>query len=117
MVRGWILFSCLALSVIFRLYRPYTGEVKFPFSDRILNTETWVYYTMEHLIAIGVAACLFIRDSTPKQLIWLYFAILCLDFLHYLLFFRDETPGFNIFKVVLFGLPLLWIQLKHLWNT
>jgi len=116
MVRGWLLFSSLTLSVLFRLFRPFTGEVPFTFSDRILDAETWTYYTMEHIIALAVASCLFIEDNTPKWLFLLFFGILCLDFLHYLLFFRDETPGFNIIKVTIFGLPLLWIQLKQLWN-
>ncbi len=116
MVRGWIIFSCLALSVLFRLYRPFTGKVGFTFSDRVLDLETWTYYTMEHIIALSVASCFLITDNTPKWIFWLFFAVLCLDFIHYILFFRDETPGFNIVKVVIFGIPLLWIQLKQLWN-
>jgi hypothetical protein len=40
-----------------------------------------------------------------------------LDLLHYMLFFRDEGIGFNLVKVIIFSLPLLWIQLKQFWNT
>ena len=90
------------------------GEVGFTFSSYVITKESWIYYTMEHINAIGIAACLLIIDDTPRWIIWVYFAILCLDMVHYLLFFRDNGPGFNLAKVVLFAIPFTWIQLKQL---
>ena len=77
--------------------------------------ESGVYYTMEHIVAIAVALCLLIKDSTPKWLLWLFFGIMCADFFHYICFLRDSGPGWNLIKVVVFGLPLLYIELKIIW--
>lgn len=71
---------------------------------------------MEHLIALGIAMCIIIRDSTPKILFFLFIGILVLDLVHYLLFFRDEGPGWNIIKTLLFGIPLLYLECKKIWN-
>lgn len=126
MWRGWIIFSSLVLSVLFRLFDKHgkaelnNGQdwapVHFLFSDKTLNRESWVYFTMEHVIAIAIAGCLLIRDNTPRHLLWLFFAILAVDMLHYWLFFRDEGIGFNLVKVLVFGTALIWTQLKQLRN-
>lgn len=123
MIRGWIIFSSLVLSVLFRLFHKYGqnilpdwSDVPFLFSNKALNRESWVYFFMEHIIAISVSVCLLIRDSTPRFLLWLYFAILLIDCLHFVLFFRDEGIGFNLAKVIIYGIPLTWIQLKQLKN-
>lgn len=116
MIRGWILFSSLVLGVLFRIFTPFQGSNTFLFSDRVMDRNTWTYYTMEHLIAIGVSACLLIKDSTPIQLLRLFVAILILDLIHYQLFFRDEGIGFNLLKVILFGIPLLYIEIKRNWT-
>lgn len=111
MIRGWILFSTLTLSVIFKLWPDYgTKNHHFMFSDETLNTQSLVYYAMEHIIAIGVAACLLIRDSTPRWLLWLFFAIMGMDFVHFLFFYRDLGVGFNAVKVFIFGIPLIYIE-------
>ena len=115
MVRAWILFSTLTLSVIFKLWPDYGGNVTFPFSTKSLNTQSWIYFVMEHIIAIGVASCLLIQDQTPKAFFVLFFVIMCLDLVHFVLFFRDDGMGFSLFKVILFGLPLLYFEIKGLW--
>lgn len=116
MIRGWILFSTLTLSVLFKLWPDYGGNVHFAFSDKTLNTQSWIYFVMEHLIAVGVAACILIHDNTPRALFWLFFAIMCMDLVYYILFFRDEGIGFNLLKVAVFGFPLLYLELKGLWE-
>ena len=94
--------------------------VHFSFSDRVLNLESYVYFTMEHLIAVLVALLLPFKDSTPKWIFILFVAIMVADWLHFALFFRDEGIGFNLAKVVVFGIPVLiteiWRQLKQLRN-
>ena len=60
--------------------------------------------------------CLLIEDQTPRWLIQLFVIILLIDLIHYILFFRDEGIGFNLIKVLVFGLPLAWIQSKQLLN-
>ena len=114
MIRGWILFSTLVLSVIFKLWPDWSpANVGFIFSDKKLNTQSWTYYSMEGLISISVAACLLIQDNTPRWLIQLFVLITIIDLVHYLLFFRDEGPGFNLVKVVIFGSALTWKQLHQ----
>lgn len=116
MVRGWVLFSTLVLGVLFRIYTPFQGSNTFLFSSRVLDRNTWVYYTMEHLIASGVALCLLIKDSTPVFLLKLFFVIIVLDLIHYELFFRDEGIGWNLIKCALFGLPLFYLETKRNWT-
>lgn len=84
-------------------------------SERTLDVHSWVYFLMEHVIAIALAMCIIIRDDTPKFFFFLFIGILALDMVHYLLFFRDEGPGWNIIKTLLFGLPLLYVECKRLW--
>lgn len=112
MVRGWIILSTLVLGVLFRLWKDYQGTMSFPFSETKLPTQSWVYFTMEHINAIAIASCVLIDDNTPRWLLWIYFYILVLDLAHYILFFRDEGIGFNLVKVVIFS-GALWIQLKQ----
>lgn len=126
MVRAWIIFSTLVLSVVFKLFIKHGkaelndgqdwAPVHFLFSQVTLNRESWVYFLMEHVIAVGIAGCLLIKDSTPRGLLWLFLAILLADGIHFLLFYRDEGIGFNLAKVLLFGIPLIWIQLQRLWS-
>lgn len=118
MVRGWIILSSLVLSTLFRLFdkigKTDWPVVHFPFSDRTLNFESYIYFLMEHLIAIAIAGCLLIQDSTPRLLLWVFFGILCLDMLHYILFFRDEGIGFNLAKVIVFIIAIIWSQRNYL---
>lgn len=123
MLRGWIIFSTLVLSVLFRLFHkygenilPHWTDVGFLFSEKTLNRESWVYFLMEHINAIGIAAALLIQDSTPRKLLWLYIIIIIADGLHYLLFFRDEGIGFNLAKVIAFGVPIAYFEITRRWT-
>lgn len=127
MWRAWVIFSTLIFSVLFKLFNAHGkavlnggqdwNPVHFLFSERILNRESWVYYSMEHLNAVLISVLLIFKDQTPKFLLWLYFGILIADGLHFLLFYRDEGIGFNLIKVVVYGLALLYFQLKHNGHT
>jgi len=79
-----------------------------------MDAQTYVYYLMEHVSAITIGLCVLIKDETPRWLIQLFILILLVDLFHYILFFRDEGVGFNLIKVIVFAIPLLWIQLKQL---
>lgn len=121
MVRAWIIFSSLILGVVFRSWKfDETNRINFPFSHRTLDTHSWVYFCMEHIIALAYALCIinpkWLLDATPTWLIWLFFAILCLDLIHFVLFFRDEGVGFNLVKAMLFGLPLIYTETKRNWT-
>lgn len=117
MIRGWILLSSLVLSVLFKLWPDYSPAlITFPFSEKTLNTQSWVYYFMEHIIAIAVAGVILINDHTPRWLLVLFFILMVVDLLHFILFYRDEGIGFNLIKVIIFGLPLLYLELKTLWR-
>jgi len=117
MTRGWIILSTLVFSVLFKLWKDEgQGMVGFIFSDKTLNTQSWFYFWMEHVSAVAIGFCLLIEDQTPRWLIQLFVIILLIDLIHYILFFRDEGIGFNLIKVIVFGLPLAWIQSKQLLN-
>lgn len=117
MVRGWLLFSTLVLSVLFKLWPDYgNGSVSFPFSTKTLNNQSWIYFAMEHVIAITFIACLFVKDSTPEWLLRLFLAITIIDLCHFVLFFRDEGIGFNLVKAIIFGVPLLYLEINNQWK-
>jgi hypothetical protein len=117
MIRGWLIFSSLVLSVLFRLWMPdATGQVGFAFRKESISVASWVYFTMEHIIAIIIACCLLIKDNTPRHLFILFVLILCVDMIHYWLFYRDDGIGFNLIKCLVFGVALLWIQFKQLFK-
>ena len=121
LIRGWILLSCLALGALFRLNRPFTGNGQtFLFNERVLDRESHVYYSMEHVIAIAFAFCIinpnWLRDNTPKWVLWVFIGILTLDYLHYYLFFRDEGAGWNLIKMTIFGFCVLYVQLNRQWT-
>lgn len=109
--------STLTLSTIFKLFVIYGKEdwpiVHFAFSEKTLNLESWVYFTMEHINAIGIGCCLVINDNTPRWLLLSYIWILIADLVHYLLFFRDDGIGFNLFKVVIYGGCILYNEYKQ----
>lgn len=120
MVRAWILFSCLVLGVIFRIYKEEmdASQMSFLFSAKILTYSAWVYFLMEHIIAIGYVLCAlnprWLNDQTPQWMIRLFIFILIIDTAHFILFFRDEGPGWNLIKACIFGFPLLYVELKKL---
>lgn len=116
MVRAWIILTTFVLSVLFKLWGDYQGTMSFPFSESKLPTQSWIYFLMEHLSAIAIGFCVLIQDDTPRWMIQLFILILLVDLFHYLLFFRDDGIGFNLLKVLCFGLPLLWIQLRQSLN-
>jgi hypothetical protein len=116
MIRGWLILTTFVLGVLFKLWGDYQGTMSFPFSETKLPTQSWIYFLMEHVSAIVIAVCVLIKDETPRWLLQLFILILLVDLVDYVLFFRDEGVGFNLIKVLCFGLPLLWIQLKQLWQ-
>jgi hypothetical protein len=101
---------------MFKLWKDYQGVMSFPFSETKLPTQSWVYFLMEHISAIAIAACILIQDNTPRWLIQWFILILLIDLFHYLLFFRDDGIGFNLIKVIVFGLPLLYLEIKRIWT-
>lgn len=114
MIRGWLLFCGLVLSVLFRLWRDnLSSEMGFPFSQMRIPAQWYFYFLLEHLDKIAVAICLSIHDTTPEYLIRVYQFIILADLLYFLLFYRDEGVGFNLFKVTIYGGVLIWTQLKR----
>lgn len=117
LLRGWMLLSTLVFSVLFKLWPDYgNGYYTFIFSSKTLNNQSWIYFMMEHLIAVYFVGVMLIKDSTPQWLLWLFFAIVFIDGAHFVLFFRDEGIGFNLAKAILFGLPLLYLETRNQWK-
>lgn len=123
MVRAWIIFFCLTISVVFRVFSEETKEYfqffngkPFLFSDRLLDKHSYTYFFMELMIAIGYASCMLIQDQTPKFFLWLFLGIMIFDLLHFILWMRDPGPGWNIIKCAMFGVPLLAYEIKTRWT-
>lgn len=117
MLRAWLIFSSLVFGVMFKFFTdkgPFFDF--FLFSEAQITKQLWIYFSMEHIIALQVASCLLIRDNTPRFFFVLFLVILALDLFHYILFFRDESPGWNLAKACIFGFPLLYVELKRLWT-
>lgn len=123
MWRAWAILTTLVFSVLFRLFDKHGkvelnggkdwSPVSFPFSDKILNLESHVYFSLEHTISMLVAFTLCFKDSTPRWLFVVYFGIQAADFLHYWLFFRDEGIGFNLAKVLIYGSALVYASTRN----
>lgn len=117
MIRGWLLLFSLVLSVVFKLWPDFGFRIHtFLYSDETLNTQSLWYYRMEHWTAIIGAGCLLIHDNTPRFIIWIFFTIICIDLMHFELFYRDKGIGFNLIKVIILGIPLLYLEIRNQWK-
>ena len=127
MTRAWILLSCLVISTLFRAFSEETEEYfhffngkPFLFSDRLLDKHSYTYFFMELVIGMAYALCIrnpkWLRDTTSAFILNLFIVITVLYWLHFLLWMRDEGPGFNIVKTLLFGLPLLYEECRKIWT-
>lgn len=116
MIRGWLIFSTLVLSVLFNFFRLEGADVTFPLSEYTVTKHWFWYYVFEHLNVILVAICIIIKDSTPRWLLWLFIAIQIADFIHFRLVYRDEGIGFNLAKVIVFGVPMAYLEINTQWK-
>lgn len=83
----------------------------FPFSDMVLNADTYVYFLFEHIILITLAWCLY--SVTGDKIILLYFIIQTIDTVDYCLtygepWFDSKVFTWNTIKVGMFGLAILY---------
>ena len=82
----------------------------FPFSDMVLNADTYVYFLFEHIILIILSWIIY--DRTKDNIVLLYLIIQMLDTLDYLLTYGE--PWFrtiltwNTIKVGIFGIAILY---------
>jgi hypothetical protein len=123
MVRAWLLLFTLTIGVTFNFIfvparlspndpPPKVETVKFPYSQYELSEHTFWYFIIRYINVIVLACCLLIKDNTPRWLFALFVFICVLDLIHFRLFYRSEGSGYNILKVLLFGIPTAWMQLK-----
>lgn len=124
MIRAWLILSTLVFSSLFKAFTTEyrltprdpapRQEVGFPYHSILLSKHTFVYYVMEHINAIIIAVCLLIKDDTPKWMLWLFVAICVADLIHFRLFYTDDGIGFNLIKVIIYGIPTAWMQIRYL---
>lgn len=127
MTRGWILLSCLVLSTLFRAFSEETDQYfhffngrPFLLSAELMDRHSYTYFFMELVIGIAYAVCIrnprWLHDVTSAFILNLFIVIMVLDWLHFIIWMRDPGPGFNFIKTLLFGLPLLFVELRRTWN-
>lgn len=124
MIRAWILLSTLAIGVLFNLIpvperkspndpAPQVETVKFPYSDYELSEHTFWYFIIRYFNVIALVACMVIKDNTPRWLLLLFVGICVIDLIHFRLFYRSEGSGYNLGKIILYGIPTVWSQIRY----
>lgn len=105
------MFATLAFSVLFMQFRT-DGEWGFLFSDMKLTPELWMYYFFEHLTVCILAVVILLSSEKYRTVLWLFVAIECIDLIDYCLTYGepwfDSKITWNVVKVYLFGVPLLY---------
>lgn len=125
MIKAWLLLFTLTFGVTFNLIYvparlspndppPQVETVKFPFSEYELSEHTFWFFIIRYINVIILASCLLFKDNTPRWLLFLFVMICVLDLIHFRLFYRSEGSGYNILKVLLYGIPTLWTHIKYL---
>lgn len=118
MSRPIILFTTLAFSVVF-LFFNMNGEMGFPFSDMVLTVETWFYFLFEHIIVLLLAIVILELEHEFKLSARVFVWIQALDTVDYCLTYGESwsnyMPSFNIMKVTVFGIVMLFDWYK--WKT
>lgn len=123
MIKAWILLSTLAIGVTFNLIwvpdrkspndpPPKVETVTFPFSDWELSRHTFWHFILRYVNVIAITACLCFTDKTPNWLLLLFVGVCLLDLIHFRLFYRSEGSGYNLAKIFVYGIPVLWVQIK-----
>ena len=110
MVNRLLLLITLVFSTLFLFYVP-TGKVGFPFSDMLLNADTYIYFLFEHVILIILAWIIY--DLTKDKIVFLYLIIQLIDTFDYILNYGEPWFGNSIFtyntiKVGIFGVAILY---------
>lgn len=82
----------------------------FPFSNMVLNADTYVYFLFEHVILIILSWIIY--DHTKDKIVLLYFAIQIVDTFDYILNYGEPWFGsvltWNTIKVGIFGVAILY---------
>lgn len=123
MIKAWILLSTLSIGVIFNLILvperknpndppPQIETVKFPYSDYELSRHTFWYFILRYVNVAAIAACACFVDRTPKWLLILFVFICIVDLIHFRLFYRSEGSGYNLMKILSYGIPTTWMQIR-----
>lgn len=105
-----LLLITLVFSTLFLFYVP-TGKAIFPFSDMVLNSDTYAYFLFEHVILIILAWIIY--DVTKQRITLLYLLIQIIDTFDYILtygepWFDGNILTWNTIKVGIFGVAILY---------
>lgn len=83
----------------------------FPFSDMVLNADTYIYFLFEHLILVILSWIIY--DHTKDKIVLLYFVIQVIDSIDYVFtygepWFDSNIFTWNVIKVGIFGVAILY---------
>jgi len=105
MLRVWLLFTILAFSCLFLIYRP-TGEIGYLFADFKWPADTYFYLLFEHITWIIASWIMWDQSEKFSNMFALFFWIQVLDMIFYILFYKSPWIGplpWNALKVLIFG--------------
>ena len=111
MARLFLLFTTLALGVLFMLFNP-KGEMGFLFSDMVLTIETWMYFLFEHVIVLILAIVILELEHEYRMSAKVFLCIAIVDTVDYCLTYGDPVftfmPPWNVVRLVVFGTVVLY---------
>ena len=106
-----ILWASLVFSTLFLLFSSEGEYSYFPFSDMLLNPQSYVYFLFEHVNDILVPVGVFLARQRTKALI-IFVCIQSVDLLDYVLIYAepwfDNLITYNTLKVAIFGGAIIY---------
>lgn len=106
-----ILWATLVFSTLFLLFSSEGAYSYFPFSDMVLNPQSYVYFLVDHINEILIPIGVYLARKHTRALI-VFVCIQFIDAIDYTLFYAnpwfDGPPTFNHLKVGIFGLTILY---------
>lgn len=117
MTKLLLLFTTLALGILF-LFIPVTEPRGFfPFSEVKLSMDTWFYFLFEKLIVLILAVVILNESTEYRPALWIFVFIQVIEVADYMLFYGEPwskyVPSWNILKVVIFGSCIVFYLTKQ----
>lgn len=117
-----LLYLTFVITLVFMLIPNNDINVAFPFSNPAMSVslEYYIYSIFERSVLIILAYIIANEAQEYREVIWVFFWLMVVDFLEYLLTYSSVwfTLGgfpisFNVVKCVVFGVAILYAWTKN----